>query len=189
MILVILLLVHLIFYYDINMRDSTKHNYTPHLNTWGFWRYSEMSVGHEGHCRTFFCDRSVRPPLLLSLTEDIPANAPSKHALQKLWAQGVVTGRVMTCRQIRQLNSACNTYQISITALFNQVVPINLLHNLCQSMNNKIRFLQFKPNLSLFRIVTNKSSVKSKILMAPGPSRFRKFLDRSITKRKEEQTF
>jgi hypothetical protein len=69
-----------------------------------------MSVGHDGQLMTFFWDRSARPPLLLSLIKVLPANAPSKHNLQKLCAQGVVIGRVITCRQIRQLNSAYATY-------------------------------------------------------------------------------
>ena len=55
---------------------------------------------------TFFRDLRARPPLFLSLKNDLPAKAPSKHDLQKLWAQGVVMGRFITSRQIRQLNSA-----------------------------------------------------------------------------------
>lgn len=55
-----------------------------------------MSVGQQGQFMMFFCARSVRPPLLLSLTRVFPANLLSRHALQKLCAQGVVTGRVIT---------------------------------------------------------------------------------------------
>jgi len=53
--------------------------------TWGFCRKSDMSVGQQGQFRTFFLERSVRPPVLLSLTRVFPANFASKQALQKLW--------------------------------------------------------------------------------------------------------
>lgn len=74
------------------------------LLTCGFWRKSQMSVVQEGHFMMFFCERSVRPPRFLSLIWVIPANVDSRHVLQKLWAQGVVTGRLITFWQIMQLN-------------------------------------------------------------------------------------
>ena len=66
-----------------------------------------MSFEQDGHFMTFFCARSVRPPSrVLSLMKVWPEKALSKQALQKLCAQGVVRGRVITFRQIMQLNSA-----------------------------------------------------------------------------------
>ena len=66
-----------------------------------------MSLGQEGHFMTFFCARSVRlPSHVLCLTKVWPEKAPSRQDLQKLWAQGVVSGRTITFRQIRHLNSA-----------------------------------------------------------------------------------
>uniref|UniRef100_A0A7C9EP16 Uncharacterized protein n=1 Tax=Opuntia streptacantha TaxID=393608 RepID=A0A7C9EP16_OPUST len=73
--------------------------------TWAFCRNSDMSIVHAGHFMTFFWVLSERPPVFLSLTNFWPPNAPSKHDLQKLCAQGVVIGRVNTLRQRRQLNS------------------------------------------------------------------------------------
>lgn len=70
-----------------------------------------MSVGQQGHFMMFFLARRVRPPLLLSVITACPENLLSKHALQKLCAQGVVTGRLINCRQILQLNSALNTHK------------------------------------------------------------------------------
>ena len=65
-----------------------------------------MSVGQQGQVKTFFWDLRARPPVFLSLKNVFPTKAPSKHDLQKLWAQGVVIGKLITSRQIRQLNSA-----------------------------------------------------------------------------------
>ena len=54
----------------------------------------------------FFCARSVLlPSHVLCLLKLWPAKASSRHALQKLWAQGVVSGEVITSLQIWQLNS------------------------------------------------------------------------------------
>ncbi|CAA7057542.1 unnamed protein product [Microthlaspi erraticum] len=43
-----------------------------------------MSVGQQGHFMTFFCSRSMRPPLLLSRSCVTPANVASKHALAEV---------------------------------------------------------------------------------------------------------
>lgn len=48
----------------------------------------------------------MRPPWLLSLTEDWLSYAPSRQALQKLSPQGAVSGSAITWKQIQQLNSA-----------------------------------------------------------------------------------
>ena len=65
-----------------------------------------MSVGQEGHFFTIFWALRVRPPRLLSLIEDWESYAPSKQVLQKLWAQGVVSGSLITSWHIEQANSA-----------------------------------------------------------------------------------
>lgn len=66
-----------------------------------------MSFVQAGHFITFFCTLNVRlPSHVLCLTKLWPAKKSSRHALQKLCAQGVVRGLVITCRQIWQLNSA-----------------------------------------------------------------------------------
>jgi len=74
--------------------------------TCGFWRKSAMSIVQDGHFITFFCALNVRLPWPLCLVRLWPAKAPSRHALQKLWAHGVVIGLAITFRQIWQLNSA-----------------------------------------------------------------------------------
>ena len=79
-------------------------------HTWGFSKKSQMSVGQEGHVFTIFCALRVRPPRLLSLTEDWLSYFPSKQVLQKLWAHGVVSGSLITARQIEQPNSAGSGY-------------------------------------------------------------------------------
>lgn len=68
-----------------------------------------MSEGQQGHFIMFFIARRVRPPLLLSIIRVFPTNLPSKHPLQKLCAQGVVTGKFITCRHIWQLNPVSTT--------------------------------------------------------------------------------
>lgn len=81
------------------------------LLTWGFWRKSAMSIVQAGHFMIFFCARRDLPSRPLCLMRLLPAKAPSRQALQKLWAQGVVIGKFITFRQIRQLNSACSDGQ------------------------------------------------------------------------------
>lgn len=82
-----------------------------------------MSWAQDGHFMIFFCARKVRlPSHVLCLIKDWPANAPSRHSLQKLWAHGVVRGRVITFLHIRQLNSANFRKQFIIIEIFCKLV-------------------------------------------------------------------
>lgn len=126
--------------------------------TCGFWRKSEMSFGQQGHFMTFFCARRVRPPLLLCLTWVIPANLPVRHSLQKLWAQGVVTGELMTSRQIWQPNSELNKKKTA------QMCPCRLtLHTFyLQTLHRPLRNLSLlfpAPFLALFLSAGSKAAI------------------------------
>ena len=103
---------------------------------------------------TVLFDRSVRPPAFLSFTNDWPENAPSKQDLQKLWPHGVVTGISSTCWQIRQPNSAKQSFKSNIKFTINSVVKawfiLQQITILLQSSDN---FLFFLHNVPLHQVV------------------------------------